>query len=255
MIGYGVDFQTLPSDHSVVVSVVFTTACRTCLLSDSSLLWPVSCKCKMAATRFSVIARAFSSSAAQAQMVKPPIQVFGLEGRYATALYSAASKQNQLDSVEQELIKFKGTLQKDIKLQEFIENPTLKRGLKVEGIKQVSSKLSLSPPTSNLLALLAENGRLKNLNTIISTFQTLMAAHRGEVTCEVTTAKPLDAAMKAELETSLKAFLKGNQKLLLEVKVDPAIIGGMIVSIGDKYVDMSIASKIKKYTDVITAAV
>jgi F-type H+-transporting ATPase subunit O len=61
--------------------------------------------------------------------------------------------------------------------------------------------------------------------------------------------------LKAELETALKSFLKQGQKLLLTVKVDPAIIGGLVVSIGDKYVDMSIASKIKKYTDIITAAV
>jgi F-type H+-transporting ATPase subunit O len=61
--------------------------------------------------------------------------------------------------------------------------------------------------------------------------------------------------LKGELETALKSFLKQGQKLLLTVKVDPAIIGGLVVSIGDKYVDMSIASKIKKYTDVITAAV
>jgi F-type H+-transporting ATPase subunit O len=67
--------------------------------------------------------------------------------------------------------------------------------------------------------------------------------------------QPLDDALKTELEAALKSFLKQGQKLLLTVKVDPAIIGGMIVSIGDKYVDMSIATKIKKYTDIITAAV
>ncbi|KAJ9581081.1 hypothetical protein L9F63_023738 [Diploptera punctata] len=209
----------------------------------------------MSAGRICVAVRAFSSTAVPQQMVKPPIQVFGLEGRYASALYSAASKQNQLEAVEKELVKFKGTLKSDVKLLEFIENPTLKRGLKVDGMKQVSAKLSFSPPTANLLALLAENGRLKNLHNIISTFQTIMAAHRGEVPCEVITAKPLDAAMKTELESALKSFLKGNQKLLLTATVDPDIIGGMIVSIGDKYVDMSIASKIKKYTEIITAAV
>lgn len=67
--------------------------------------------------------------------------------------------------------------------------------------------------------------------------------------------QPIDDALKSELEAALKSFLKQGQKLLLTVKVDPSIIGGMIVSIGDKYVDMSIASKIKKYTDIITAAV
>jgi F-type H+-transporting ATPase subunit O len=67
--------------------------------------------------------------------------------------------------------------------------------------------------------------------------------------------QPLDDALKTELEAALKSFLQQGQKLLLTVKVDPAIIGGLVVSIGDKYVDMSIASKIKKYTDIITAAV
>ncbi|KDR22637.1 ATP synthase subunit O, mitochondrial [Zootermopsis nevadensis] len=209
----------------------------------------------MAACRMRVIARAFSTSPGQQQLVKPPIQVFGIEGRYATALFSAASKQNQLDTVEKELVKFKGTLKTDVKLREFIENPTLKRQLKVEGLKQVSSKFPLSSQSTNLLLLLAENGRLKSLDGIIGAYQTIMAAHRGEVPCEVITAKPLDDALKTELEAALKSFLKQGQKLQLNVKVDPTIIGGMIVSIGDKYVDMSIATKIKKYTDVITAVV
>jgi len=67
--------------------------------------------------------------------------------------------------------------------------------------------------------------------------------------------QPLDDALKTELEASLKSFLKQGEKLLLTTKVDPAIIGGMIVSVGDKYVDMSIASKVKKYSDIITAVV
>jgi len=207
------------------------------------------------ACRISVIARTFSASSVQQQLVKPPIQVFGVEGRYATALYSAATKQKQLDAVEKELVQFKNTLKTDRKLREFIDNPTLNRQLKVEGLKQVATKFPLSSQSSNLLVLLAENGRLKNLDGIISVFETLMAAHRGEVPCEVITAKPLDDALRTELETALKSFLKQGEKLLLTAKVDPAIIGGMVVSIGDKYVDMSIASKVKKYTDIITAVV
>lgn len=207
------------------------------------------------ACRISIIARTFSSSSVQQQLVKPPIQVFGVEGRYATALYSAASKQKQLDAVEKELVKFKSTLKTDLKLREFIDNPTFKRQLKIEGLRQVASIFPLSSQSTNLLVLLAENGRLKSLDGIISVFQTLMAAHRGEVPCEVTTAKPLDDASKTELEAALKSFLKQGEKLLLTVKVDPEIIGGMIVSVGDKYVDMSIASKVKKYTDIITAAI
>lgn len=65
----------------------------------------------------------------------------------------------------------------------------------------------------------------------------------------------LDAANKKELEAVLKGFLKKGETLKLSLKVDPTIIGGMIVSIGDKYVDMSIGSKIKKYTKLIEASV
>ena len=65
----------------------------------------------------------------------------------------------------------------------------------------------------------------------------------------------LDAAGTKELEAALKAFAKKGQSLQITTKVDPSIIGGMIVVIGDKYVDMSMASKIKKYTELIQTAV
>ena len=99
-----------------------------------------------------------------------------------------------------------------------------------------------------------------------------MAAHRGEVVCQVTTAKPLDAAMLKEVEGALKGFLKGNEKALITYAVDPAIIGGMVgvsdlvismvnyilmlqvVSIGDKFCDMSMSSKLKKYSELIKGA-
>ncbi|XP_031840013.1 ATP synthase subunit O, mitochondrial [Nomia melanderi] len=201
-----------------------------------------------------VIARSFSSSSVIQQMVKPPIQVFGTEGRYASALYSAASKQKTLNNVEKDLIKLQDTIKKDTRLEEFMKNPSIKRKEKVEALKTVSSKLSVSKETANLLGLLAENGRLGKINTIINTFKLLMAATRGEVVCEVTTAKPLDADTKAKLEAALKGFLQKGETILLTAKVDPSIIGGMIVSVGDKYVDMSVANKIKMYSDIISTA-
>uniref|UniRef100_A0A1B6K528 Oligomycin sensitivity conferral protein n=1 Tax=Homalodisca liturata TaxID=320908 RepID=A0A1B6K528_9HEMI len=208
----------------------------------------------MATNPLHIIVRSLSTSSVKQQLIKPPIQIFGLEGRYATALYSAATKLKQLETVESELIKFQGTLKTDKKLNEFINDPSLKRPLKVEALKQVASTMKMSPPTANLVGLLAENGRLKNLNAIINSFKTIMSAHRGEIPCEVTTAKPLDDATKQELQAALKSFAKKGENILLQTKVDPNIIGGMIVSIGDKYVDMSIASKIKKYSEIIQSA-
>jgi len=146
-------------------------------------------------------------------------------------------------------------LKKDATLIDFIKNPSIKRRDKVEAFKIIGNKGGMNPATQNLLTLLAENGRLPKLNVIINLYKLLMAANRGEVVCEVVTANPLDADTKAKLESTLKRLLQKGQTILLSTKVDPSIIGGMIVSVGDKYIDMSVASKIKMYTELIETAV
>ncbi|KAK9294079.1 hypothetical protein QLX08_011175 [Tetragonisca angustula] len=202
-----------------------------------------------------VIVRSLSTSSVTQQLIKPPIQVYGIEGRYATALYSAATKQKTLNNVEKDLLKLQDLLKKDKQLGEFVQNPSIKRKDKVEALKAISKKVSLSSETVNVLGLLAENGRLSLLNSVINTFKLFMAANRGEVPCEVITAKPLDNEMTSKLQAALKGFLNKGESILLTSKTDPSIIGGMIISIGDKYIDMSVASKVKKYSDIIAGTV
>ncbi|CAH1373246.1 hypothetical protein MTP99_014672 [Tenebrio molitor] len=209
----------------------------------------------MASNKLSMLVRSFSTSNVANQLIKPPLQLFGIDGRYATALYSAATKQKTLEVVEKDLIKFQNAVQSDSKLREFIKNPTVKRAVKVDILKSITGQISLNPEASNLLQLLAENGRLKNVDKVIDAFKLIMAAHRGEITCEVVTARELDAAQKQKLEAVLKTFVKSKETIFLTARVDPGIIGGMVVSIGDRYVDMSVASKIKKYKEILTAPV
>ncbi|GIY91643.1 ATP synthase subunit O, mitochondrial [Caerostris extrusa] len=83
-------------------------------------------------------ARQFSSSSArQAAMIKPPVPVFGVEGRYATALYSAAMKEKKIDAVEKDIKDLKNLMSKDVKLSEFVLNPLLKVNVKVDALKKV----------------------------------------------------------------------------------------------------------------------
>nr|XP_004654516.1 ATP synthase subunit O, mitochondrial [Jaculus jaculus] len=200
-----------------------------------------------AVTGLSRQVRSFSTSVVRpaAKLVRPPVQIYGVEGRYATALYSAASKQNKLDQVEKELVRV-GQLLKEPKLAVAILDPFVKRSIKTKNLKDITAKERFSPLTTNLLGLLAENGRLNSAQGIISAFSTIMSVHRGEVPCMVTTASPLEDAVLSELKTVLKSFLSQGQILKLEVKTDPSIMGGMIVRIGEKYVDMSAKSKIQK---------
>lgn len=137
-------------------------------------------------------------------MVKPPIQVFGIEGRYACALYSAASKQKVLEAVERDLISFQAAVKKSPTLLETVINPTIKRSLKAVALREAAAKVNYAPATGFFLEQLAENGRLKKLDAVINAFKLIMAAHRGEVVCEVISAKPLDAGQRKELETQLK---------------------------------------------------
>ncbi|KAF6384395.1 ATP synthase peripheral stalk subunit OSCP [Rhinolophus ferrumequinum] len=132
-----------------------------------------------------------------------------------------------------------------------IMNPYIKRSIKVKSLNDMTTKEKFSPLTSNLMNLLAENGRLNNTPGVISAFSTIMSVHRGEVPCSVTTASPLDEATLSELKTVLQSFLSKNQILKLEVKTDPSIMGGMIIRIGEKYVDMSAKTKIQKLSRVM----
>ncbi|KAI5621392.1 ATP synthase subunit O, mitochondrial [Silurus asotus] len=206
----------------------------------------------MAALGLGMQVRQLSTSVARpaAKLIRPPIQVYGVEGRYATALYSAASKQKNLDKVEQELGRV-NSLIKDPKLSSIVLNPHIKRNIKQKTFNDVLNKAKLSPITINFINVLAENGRLSLTSDVIAAFGKMMSAHRGEVTCSVTTAQPLDEASLAELKVALNGFLAKGESIKLETKSDPSILGGMIVSIGDKYADMSTKTKIQKLTKLI----
>ncbi|KAL1456717.1 hypothetical protein WDU94_001423 [Cyamophila willieti] len=202
---------------------------------------------------FKTIVRSFSSSQVSQQLVKTPVQVFGIDGRYATALYSAATKLKQLDGVEKELLSFQAALKSDMKFRDFVLDPTIQKTLKIEALRGIGQKKNFCAASINLLALLAENGKIKNIDGVLANFSILMAAHRGDLPVEVVTARPLSQEDKSELQSTLKLFAKKGENILLTTKVDPALIGGMVVSIGDKYVDMSVASKIQKYTNLLQA--
>nr|ABM55610.1 putative mitochondrial ATP synthase O subunit [Maconellicoccus hirsutus] len=199
--------------------------------------------------------RKFSTSSVSNQLVKAPLQLFGIEGRYIMALYSAAVKQKQIESVEKDMEKISSSLNADKAFHEFVTNPVIPKNLKTSAIKEIASKLSLSAPSSNFLALLAENGRLKSIQTMTTLFKQVMSAHRGDLVVEVTLAKAIDDSIKQELQAVLQKFAKKGEKLILNYKINPDILGGMIVSIGDRYVDMSTASKVKKYSDILKSSV
>lgn len=209
---------------------------------------------KMATSGLRILARTFSTSARCNKLVQTPVQVYGLTGSYASALYSAASKEKSLDSVEKDLKSVKQLWEKDTKFRDFFADPTENANRKKTAFQSVVKKNSYSKVTQNLFDTMADNGRLSKLTDVINLYLELMSAHRGEVICKVTTAKALDANTDKELKGILEGFLQQGQKLYLQTEVDPSLVGGMTVTIGDKFIDMSLKSKIKLYTDILKSA-
>jgi len=210
---------------------------------------------KMASSALSLLARRFSTASIRSQLVQPPLAVFGTEGRYATALYSAASKQKKIETVEQELKEFQKLLKTDKKLLEFVGNPMYNRQVKRDALVDILKKKKASDLTINTIAVLADNGRFNLIDGVCNSFGRIMSAYRGEVVCEIVSAKPLDDPLLKELTSSLQGFVKKGEVIIVKTKVDPSIIGGLVISIGDKYVDMSFANKIKTYTNIIKEAI
>ena len=91
--------------------------------------------------------------------VKTPIPVYGIEGRYSAAVFSAANKKGALEAVEKDLGALTGLMKTDARLSEFLLDPSVKKGLKVDGLTGACKKLGFSELTTNLLLAMAENNR------------------------------------------------------------------------------------------------
>ena len=117
-----------------------------------------------------------------------PAVIHGLEGRYATALYTAAFKKKSLETVEGELKKVQAVIQKDANVRAFLHDPVLNRVAKKQGVKQLLGD-RYSELTRNFFDVLADNGRMPETAKILDSYFALMAAHRGELSVTVTTAK------------------------------------------------------------------
>lgn len=168
--------------------------------------------------------------------------VAGLSGRYATALFELAREAKKTDKVSDSLGKIAAALTESDDFRTLTTSPLIERAEAEKGVAATAKLLKLDPLTSNFLGVLAQNRRLAALPAIIRDFGRLAAAARGETSAEVTSAHPLDEEQQAALRAKLKAGLK--RDVALELKVDPAILGGLVVRVGSRMIDSSLATKL-----------
>jgi len=202
------------------------------MLSNASIL-------RKAAT--TAIRRSMATEAAH----KPPLNLYGLNARYANATYIAASKSNTLDQVESELLAIKNSATTSKAFSSFLENPLISRDDKTKNVEDML-KGKTSSVTLNLMTVLAGNARLSSVVGITDTFIQLMKAKRGEVEATIISAEPLNKTMTAAVQDAMKSQFPTGAKVVLKSEVDPSILGGLQIQIGDKFLDLSVGSRIEE---------
>ena len=165
-----------------------------------------------------------------------------LSGRYATALFQLARDEKKIEAVESSLNKLRAALDQSEDFRALATSPILSRADAEKGVNAAAGALGLDEITTKFLGVLAQNRRLGQLAAVIRAFRTLAARHRGETTAEVTSAHPLDDDQVAALKTHLKQRL--GRDVMVELNVDPAILGGLVVRIGSQMIDSSIRTRL-----------
>jgi len=188
--------------------------------------------------------------------VHAPIAVFGVDGTYATALYTAAVKSSTLDPTAKAIQSLAALGEKDPKLITILNAPTRtpedKSAIVAELSKQIGA--TSNETIKNFLNALAENNRLGLLKGVADKFGTLIAAAKGEVELTVTSAQPLDNKTLQRLETAItkSSYVGAGKKLKVTNEVNPDIIGGLVVEVGDRTIDLSVSSRIAKMNKLLT---
>ena len=129
-------------------------------------------------------------------------------------------------------------------LVRLMRSPVLSREAQAKAVAAVAERAELSGLTSDFLAVVARNRRLFAMPAMIAAYLAKLAERRGEVTAEVTVAQPLDAAREAALTEQLRRAV--GARVAVELKVDPGLLGGMIVKVGSRMVDASLGSRLQR---------
>lgn len=165
-----------------------------------------------------------------------------LSGRYAVALFDLANDGKTLDSVAESLGALKAAIAQSTDFKGLINSPVLSRDAASKTIAAVASAMGIDALTTKFLGVLAGNRRLSQLPAVIRAYETLLSSHKGEVRAEVTSAHPLSETQMAALGQSLRARV--GRDVSLDAKVDPAILGGLVVKIGSQMIDSSIRTRL-----------
>lgn len=168
--------------------------------------------------------------------------VSGVSGRYATALFELAREDKSIDAVKADLDKFDAMLLDSPDLLRLVRSPVFSADTQAKALAVVLDKAGIGGTTAKFLKVLTANRRLFAVADVSRAFRALVAKFKGEATADVTVAETLNDKNLDALKTALKSVT--GKDVTLNVKVDPSIIGGLVVKLGSRMVDSSLRTKL-----------
>jgi F-type H+-transporting ATPase subunit delta len=169
--------------------------------------------------------------------------ISGMAGRYATALFELARDEKAVDAVKKELDQFDALVSGSADLNRLVRSPVFGADEQLKALSAILSQAGITGLAANFLRVITTNRRLFAVRDMIRAYRALVARHKGEVTAQVTVAEKLNDKNLDALKSALKS-VTGGRDIDLDVKVEPAIIGGLIVKIGSRMVDSSLRTKL-----------
>jgi F-type H+-transporting ATPase subunit delta len=170
--------------------------------------------------------------------------VSGIADRYATALFDLADERKALDQVAGDLKQLRAMVNGSSELRRLLRSPVLSRAEQAKAVGALAAAAGLSELCRNFLGLVARNRRLFAVPGMIEAFLDILAKRRGEVTAQVTAAQELTAAQRAALDEQLRRTV--GAKVTVDVRIDPSLLGGMVVRVGSRMVDASLRTKLQR---------
>ena len=164
--------------------------------------------------------------------------------RYASALYDLAAEKKLVDLVLEDLSNLKNILKDNKELSLVVKSPLITSIDKLNIFESLLKKINANELTSTFLKVIEKNKRFSNLASIITQFMNINSQKRGDVLADITSADELNDDQKNNITNQLKSIL--GDKLSLSFDVDKNIMGGLIVKVGSKMIDTSLANKINK---------
>ncbi len=165
-----------------------------------------------------------------------------MAGRYATALFDLALEENAIGPVQADLDRFDALIAESADLTRLVRSPAFSVEEQLQALSAVLDRAAIGGLAAKFVKLAASNRRLFAVRDMIRAFRELVAQHKGEATAEVTVAEQLKDQHVDALRAALKAVT--GKDVDLEVKVDPAILGGLVVKLGSRMVDSSLRTKL-----------